>query len=97
MTHSGLYGHVGELKLARRDELIPEQPIAGRPAGRRGELQPLRRVESRSLNHVDIEIAVTVVVNERHTGAHDFRHEEVARSSGEVLEAQARFFGDIAE
>ena len=97
---SGFFRDVHKLQLPSLAQKIAEEAVAGRPSRRERKLRApriLRRIERRSLNHIHIQVAVVVVIEECYTGAHDFRHVVFACSTCKMVKLQPDFLGDFAE
>jgi hypothetical protein len=89
-----LLGDVGEVELEA--PVGPPHTVVAEQA-RAGRLTRLAPVERRALEQQHVEVAVTVVVEQGPARAHDLGHEVLAARAGEVPEAQAGFFRDVAE
>ncbi len=69
---------------ARDNQIVAIQPVVGLPP-----------VEPAALHQVDVEIAVVVVVEERHTRAENLRHVELTRHAIDVDEVDTGLGGAI--
>ena len=98
VPNSSLLRDVYELELPGFAQKIAKQAVGGLPTRWRGKLgvtRVLSRIKCSALNQVHIQVTVVVVVEQGHAGAHDFRHVELARRSGEMVELQPHFLGHL--
>ncbi len=84
-------GDVRESQLSCDLEIVAEEAIG------KGLLQDLAWPEHASLNQVDVEVAVVVVVEERAAGAHDLAEVELPRHAVEMDEVETRGRGQVDE
>src|SRR5262245_46849992 len=88
---TGLLRNVGKTELPGRDHLVSKQAVS-RPMALRDRkyavLQGLGLVEKSSLEKIDIQITVSVVIQKRDAGSHNLGGEVRARGASEVLKAE---------
>src|SRR5690349_4216933 len=88
MTQAGLFGHIHELQLAGFLQHVAEQAIPRLPFGGGREARiawTLAWFKNSALHQKNIQISVSVVVDEGNPGSHDFGQVELPGCSGEML------------
>src|SRR5581483_3123474 len=65
VSDAGLSGYVDEAQLPCFGEQILEQTIARFPARQRRKKKLTRRIETRALHEINIEVAIVVIVEQR--------------------------------
>ena len=94
---AGFFRDVLKPQPAALDEQVAEKAVSGFPSGRRRKQRLLARLELAPLHQINVQVAVVVVVEQRHARAHDLRHEVFARGAIEVVEVEADFCRHITE
>src|SRR5216683_4604398 len=100
MPDSGFLSDVHELELSGLAQEVTEEPVAGLPVRRRRKLRftgILSRVDHRALHHIDVQVAVIVVIEEGDTCSHNFGHVVLPRGTREMTELQPNSFSHFAE
>src|SRR5213593_1492060 len=98
--HTGLLGHVCEVQLPGGHELVAKKPVAGKMIFRRGEngvFCRLRLVQDGSLQEINVEVSVAIVIQQRNTRAENLRDEVGAGSTNKMLEPKPRFVSHVLE
>ncbi len=96
VSHSGFFSDVDESQLTRFGQQIFEQPVARFPAGR-GREERFAAVEGRALHQIDVQVAVVIVVEQRHAGTHDLGHVVTPGGTVEVMKVETGLRGHVAE
>src|SRR5262249_31393937 len=100
VAQAGLFRNIDKLHLAGFLEHVAEEAISRFPASRRSGPRVghgLLWFEYRPLNKKDVEVAVAIVVEQGHAGAHDLGQVELAGRSREVVEIETGLPGNVLE
>jgi hypothetical protein len=81
----------GMTRMVANSQHIAEKTVSGFPSGRRRKQRLLAWLELGSLHQINVQVAVVVVVEQRHPRAHDLRHEVFAGGAVEVVELDPDF------
>ncbi len=97
VAYAGRFRDIGERQFARFFEIIPEQAVARLPTRRNGHQRLALRSGGISLDQINVQVAVVIIVDQRRARSHHFGQKHFAGGAGELPEVDPGLFRDVLE